>query len=104
MSRFVLNRVATLDVRRNADGVVARHPEKWHWDAETEEDTGACSFMWFEGNSSCDCNRSDFFDQGRGEDTDDRPDDDVPCSHGLFSVRLTDDSGKVLYCDGAAWV
>jgi hypothetical protein len=89
---------AYLDIRRNADAVVRRHPRTWEWDDDGE---GSPDFMWSEGNFSCDCNRHNFFQQAGGvlnayECT--------ACSETLYSVRLTSvESGSVLYQDGDEW-
>jgi len=75
-----------LEIRRNADGVVAT--EVWKdWDFNV--------YWWEEGNASCDCNREDFFLRAQGESMDDH---DSDCGGSRYSVRCTDaDTGLVLY-------
>lgn len=74
-----------LEIRRNADGVVAT--DVWEdWDYNT--------YWWEEGNASCDCNRELFFLRARNEDDS----EDTECGDERFSVRLSDaDTGEVLY-------
>jgi len=53
-------------------------------------------FQWSEGNYSCDCNRSLFFDYAN--DGDGEGEWDIPCSEGLFIVQLKDkNTNKVIY-------
>lgn len=74
-----------LEIRRNADGVVATDV----WPTWEHND-----FWWAEGNAHCDCNRWLFFVRARGEDDS----AETTCSHGLYSVRCSDaDTGAVLY-------
>lgn len=74
-----------LEIRRNADGVVATDIWK-DWDYNT--------YWWEDGNASCDCNRELFFLRARNEDDS----EDTECGDKRFSVRLSDaDTGEVLY-------
>lgn len=57
-------------------------------------DSDASVFMWEEGNYSCDCNRAQFFFNACDDDS---VADDIPCSEGLFSVRMVGDDGIVIY-------
>lgn len=74
-----------LEIRRNADGVIAT--DMWtDWEFNT--------YWWNEGNAHCDCNRELFFLRARNEDDE----AEIDCSHGRYSVRLTNaDTGEVLY-------
>lgn len=74
-----------LEIRRNADGMIAT--DIWSdWEYNT--------YWWEEGNASCDCNRELFFVRARKED---EP-DETECGEDRFSIRLSDaDTGKVLY-------
>jgi len=76
-----------LEIRRNADGVVA--VAVWpDWDFNV--------FWWEEGNAACDCNRELFFQQILNETSDSI--DQLHCSDGRYSVRCSDaDTGVVLY-------
>ena len=74
-----------VQIRRNEDGAVAE--DLW-------PDWSYNRFWWEEGSGSCDCNRRAFFHSARSEDFP----DDIPCSEGKFSVRLTDfDTKTVIY-------
>lgn len=76
-------------IRRNADGETRRTDEITEWLGD---------YMWADGNFSCDCNRSLFFDRaGSGPE----PSlDEVQCGNDAYSVRITDDAGGVVYEDG----
>lgn len=80
-----------LDIRENATGEVVRHPEAW--------DFGDSDYIWSEGNFACDCNRADFFVQGKTGDARANA-GDIPCSDNRYAVRLTDVAGAVVYQDG----
>lgn len=59
------------------------------------KDEDANTFIWEEGNFSCDCNRGIFFDRATGEEKDDS---DYPCgddSYAVLSVKKT--TGEVFY-------
>lgn len=60
-----------------------------------EDDT--TKFLWSEGNYSCDCNRRLLFDRAAG--CEDDASWAVPCTDGLFSVRVTRADGSVLYSE-----
>lgn len=74
-----------LEIRRNADGVVATDVwENWNYN----------TFWWNEGNAACDCNRESFFLKAIGE----KEMGEAECGEDRFAVRLSDaDSGEVLY-------
>lgn len=74
-----------VEIRRNADGVVAT--DVWdNWEYNT--------YWWEEGNASCDCNREIFF---LGALKQPEP-DEVECGEGKYSVRLSNNvTGEVLY-------
>jgi hypothetical protein len=78
--------LAWVEIRRNADGVIRKEKEPvgWHGDS-----------VWSDGNFSCDCYRALFFCDAAYEE---RP--CVDCSDGLYSVRIKDLEGKLLYEDG----
>jgi len=60
----------------------------------TIESEPFCDFNWDEGNHSCDCNRSLYFDRAGGIE----PDSTVPCGRGQFTARLVRvHDGAVLY-------
>jgi hypothetical protein len=89
---------AYLDIRRNADGVVRRHPSTWEWDADGE---GSPDYIWRDGNYGCDCNRHLFFIRCFGNPA---VYEHTGCGETRYSVRLTAaGSGTVLYQDGEPW-
>ena len=53
------------------------------------------SFIWEEGNYSCDCNRSLFFDRAAGCPSG----GDRTCGEEKFRVRIEDTDGRLLYED-----
>ena len=73
-------------------------PDFEETDSEWSTADEGVGFMWGEGNYSCDCNRGLFFERVNGSDAW----DEVGCSDGLFSVRITD-NGELLYQDGDNW-
>lgn len=53
--------------------------------------SGYDDYIWTEGNYSCDCNRALFFERAIGNG-----DPDVPCSSGVYSLRITERGVVVL--------
>jgi hypothetical protein len=88
MSTYIKPVTASLEIKRISDGMIRRDPKSWDYYND---------FIWSEGNFACDCNRSDFFARAVGE----TEDDNSPCGDELFSVRLSDLDGLVLYQDGS---
>lgn len=84
---------AIAEVRDNATGVVREYEcEEILGDGESEP----CTFIWKDGNYSCDCNRSLFFARAAG----DAEDFDKECSDGKYSVRVRNKkSGRVFYSE-----
>lgn len=77
-------------IRCNATGETRERESCIFW---WHRDKGPHLYNWEDGNFSCDCNRAMFFADAAGE-----PDPDVPCSDGLFSVRLRNaKTGEVFY-------
>jgi hypothetical protein len=77
-------------IRCNATGETRERESSIRW---FNGDDGPHTYNWEDGNFSCDCNRAMFFAAAAGE-----PDPDVPCSNGLFSVRLSNaKTGEVFY-------
>ncbi len=75
---------ATVQIRRNKDGVIREIPnEKWD------------DYLWAEGNYSCDCNRHLSFERAIGNDPDF---DEAPCGETLYAVRALK-HGLVIYQD-----
>ncbi len=74
----------------NESGVTRTYRHEYEWEPNH-------GFLWGEGNYSCDCNRRLFFKWASGEDA--NSEDNVPCSDDIYSVRITADDGKELYCD-----
>jgi hypothetical protein len=68
---------AKAEIRENRTGCVHISQQDVIWDEENE-----CphTYIWSEGNFSCDCNRALFFN---GKYT-----DDMPCGDGGYSVNL----------------
>jgi hypothetical protein len=73
-----------VEIRRNADGVVAT--DMW-------PDWAYHEYWWTCGNASCDCNRELFFARATHN-----PDpDETECGETRFSVRLSDaDTDEIL--------
>ena len=86
--------VATVaEIRDNATGVVREYQND---DILTDGDAEPSSYIWEDGNYSCDCNRRLFFARAAGEDED----LDSECSDGLYSVRVRNKkSGRVFYSE-----
>jgi hypothetical protein len=79
------------EIRDNRTGEVRRANDE----AILNEETGEPStYIWSDGNFSCDCNRQLFFWRAGGED-DTR---EHQCGHERFSVRLINpETGRVFY-------
>lgn len=83
--------MATLEIRRNADGLIRRDLKLWKWFG---------NFIWEDGNFACDCNRYLFWCRAAGEpETEDEDGPEHGCGDERYSVRLTDKDGNVLYED-----
>lgn len=82
---------AKLMLRRRSDGMVVTHPDLWDWYGDRDEP----AFIWTDGNFACDCNRADFFAQAIGEPED----ENAPCGHEAFQVRLDGPNGELLYSE-----
>ena len=86
--------MATLEIRRNADGLIRTQPKPQEFYSD---------FVWVLGNYACDCNRHLFWLRAAGEPEDDDGGESETsehrCSHDRYAVRLTDADGKVLYED-----
>ena len=77
-------------IRKNATGEIREYKtEVWLFDDNKEPD----SYMWSEGNFSCDCNRCLFFDRAGGEEENWHH----PCGDELYSVNLKTMDGKIFY-------
>lgn len=76
----------TVQIRRNADGVIRNHQETLPWNGP---------YIWEDGNYGCDCNRSLFFARAANEPEPEEPE----CGDGAFSVRIVDDNLNELYAD-----
>lgn len=73
----------TVEIRKNETGEI--HIDRnldWHGE-----------FIWVHGNFSCDCNRSIFFGDAPADT------EEIECSEGKYSVRITADSGEELYSE-----
>lgn len=81
------------EIRHNKTGeIVVFEDEAVMFQNEEHPDT----WIWNEGNYSCDCNRRLFFKRAKGEET--KEDWDVPCSDGKYSVNLKNKKdGKIYY-------
>lgn len=65
--------------------------ERWHEEPNDTWDEGA-SFMWFEGNYSCDCNQALFFARAGGE-----PDPGCECGDVGYVIARVEADGKAVY-------
>jgi hypothetical protein len=73
-------------VRDNATGEQRSHPTTALWSED-----GPCTYIWEEGNYSCDCNRRLSWLRGDGRDEEAQAllgSKNLPCSDGKFSVNL----------------
>lgn len=68
--------------------------EEWHdsWQS-------AYSFIWEDGNYSCDCNRALFFERAKIGDKDAWP--EVPCGHELYRLDklVVRETGEIVYSE-----
>jgi len=58
------------------------------------DDDGISTFIWGEGNYSCDCNRGIFFARVNGEEED----EDIKCGSSKYSVNIELD-GEMIYSE-----
>ena len=86
--------VATVaEIRDNATGIVREYQSHA---ILMDGDDEPSSYIWEDGNYSCDCNRRLFFARAAGEDEA----WDRACSDGLYSVRVRNKkSGRVFYSE-----
>jgi hypothetical protein len=81
-------------IRCNATGEIRQHETKGY---VGEDESGPSTFIWEEGNYSCDCNRHIFFHVAGGGDYED-DEADIECSDGKYSVNLVNPkTGEVFY-------
>ena len=78
-------------IRKNTTGEIREYrTEVWLFD---DEEGVPDSYMWSEGNYSCDCNRGLFFARaGREEEN-----WHLPCGNELYSVNLKTMDRKIFY-------
>lgn len=67
-------------IKNNNTGEVRKFEDELNFDEETNTPS---TWMWEEGNYSCDCNRSLFFNRAGNED-----DGNHECSEGEFSANI----------------
>ena len=80
-------------VRNNATGEIRQYRTEGIWDKEAH-DGPVSTWIWEEGNFSCDCNRKIFWGNAAGEDYL----SDSPCGDGGFSVNLQNPkTGQIFY-------
>lgn len=77
-------------IRHNETGEVRDYETE---DLMTGDETVPHTYIWEEGNYSCDCNRRLFFLRAKGEE---EP-EEVPCGEDTFSVRLLNAKDKQEY-------
>ena len=84
-------------IRRNSDGVIRTYEGKGYWDdGLCGEPAGPSTFIWEEGNFSCDCNRELFFLRAGQEPEH----DEVECGADRYAVELVNPKdGRVFYSD-----
>ena len=80
------NRNILILIKEVKTGMISTEVWKdWSWNV----------YWWEEGNASCDCNRSDFFNKALG-----RAEEDSNCSSDEFLVHIADEvTGEVLYSE-----
>ena len=77
-------------IRENATGEVRESPHT----IDVTDDGMPNSYIWEDGNWSCDCNRATFF----GIESIDDEHQHFPCGSTAFSVNLRrDDTGEMFY-------
>ncbi len=89
MEKLEMAAPVEVTIRRNADGQTRTYVDECGVIAYPDGTPN--EFLWSDGNYGCDCNRALLFVRCDGED-----DPDIPCSDGLYSVRLKY-KGEVFY-------
>lgn len=72
--------IADVHIRKNETGEVRVYKHE----LDLEEDGSFDTYLWEEGNYSCDCNRALFFARVNGEEED----WELPCSDIEYSVEI----------------
>ncbi len=91
MSHALTRIDVTARIRHVATGETVGHPTHVEVAPGTVLDEWSDTFIWSDGNYSCDCNRSIFFAQSGGADHDDQ------CGDERFRVNLVAPDGRVFY-------
>jgi hypothetical protein len=86
--------VATVvEIRDNATGVVREYQDE---SILMDDEEAPDSYIWEEGNYSCDCNRRLFFLRAANEDED----FGINCGDGAYAVRVRNkQNGRVFYSE-----
>lgn len=85
-------------IRRVSDGKEVLYKDDLIWSDDYEEPQ-LCTFIWEEGNFSCDCNRESFFYDAMNIPRDKQPDNGCNTGENEFQVEIKDWTGKVIYSD-----
>lgn len=87
----------TVTIRETATGKEVKYKDNWTPWEDDPTGEGGLSFMYGEGNYSCDCNRKLFF--GYAQDIK-FSDEETPCGNTRYFVTVViDDTGLVVYSD-----
>lgn len=82
-------------IRKNETGEAVTFDDYILWRPDDGDEIR--TFIWEEGNYSCDCNREIFFEREMGRDLDFEPE---CCTDGRFSVSLANKfEGRVFYTE-----
>lgn len=86
--------------RRVSDGkeVVAKEDLVWS-DEDEYEPVHLSTYIWEEGNFSCDCNRESFFHDALGIPRELQPNNGCNGHNNNYQVEIKDWTGKVIYSD-----
>ena len=81
----------TAQIKNNETGEIRQYAVIGIWDKEIN---GPNTYIWEEGNWSCDCNRCDFWHQSGGEEEW----EESECGFEKFSVNLSNpETGEIFY-------
>jgi hypothetical protein len=84
-----------IKIRQVASGEIVSYLDYLYWDADNDIPH---TFIWEEGNYSCDCNRSLFFHRNKGLKDDQF--EESECGDEDYEVEITNPkTGEVIYSD-----
>jgi len=77
-------------IRKNATGEIRKYEDTGIWNEEEQE---LATYIWEEGNFSCDCNRQLFWWRANKENDE----GETSCGENKFSVNIYSTKGKLVY-------